>query len=145
MELATSETVTEAWLQAAGFTRTGTELPDHKFWGGNSWVQYTVVGGTVDKDSRVRGPVMSIDCWAADTEGRPLWSVADQLAERVVQACFDDRPPVTLSAPDTEPFALKSVVCRWFPRRMRGDPDGYARKMLAVQLYWITSTPIPRT
>lgn len=144
MEFATSEKVAEAWLATAGFTRTGTEVPDHQYWGGNSWLQYAVVGGDVDKDSRMRAPVMSIDCWAVDAEGRPLWSVADQLAAQVIEACFDDRPPVALSSPGTEPFALRSVVCRWMPRRIRGDQDGYARVMLAVQLYWNTSTPIPR-
>ncbi|MEU0531981.1 hypothetical protein [Amycolatopsis tolypomycina] len=143
MQLATSEAVTEAWLAHAGFPRTGTEVPDHTKWGGNSWLQYTVVGGSVNKDLRVRAPVMSIFCWAADAEGRPLWSVARQLGAQVVNACFDGRPPVALAAPDTEPFSLKAVVCRTEPQSIRGDPDGYARVMLAVQLYWAAITPIP--
>jgi hypothetical protein len=143
VELATPEKVTDAWLTYAGFTRTGTELPDSAVWDGDSWLQYAVVGGSVSRDVRVWAPVMSIDCWAVDAEGRALWSVAEQLGARVVNACFDGRPPVALSAPDTEPFALKSVVCRTVPRRVRTDPDGYARVMLAVQLYWAAITPIP--
>lgn len=135
----TTSFVANAWIAAQGITRYGTEIPDRKDWGGNTWAQVGAwVGGNPHIHAPIRRPVVQINAWGAREDERPLWTEAEQLAEVLMQACWDRGPALLIPGPAgyTHNAKLMSVVPRTELRRHPGDVDSYAHVSFDAQLYW---------
>lgn len=134
---ATTRSVTIGWLKAGGFTRVGVDVPDHTTWGGTDWIQVTTgVGGSPRLYTKMRQPVVQIDCWAANETGRALWTAAEQLAELVLDLCYLNRPILPTMPVGTVPVRIHSVNALTEPHAMPGDADSYARVSMDIGLFW---------
>lgn len=144
--LPNSELVAQAWLLAAVTGLTGkvaTTLPDPP-WTDNEFVQIMSVGGGPDQEVPRYNPVISLNCFAMKQgSARPPWGQAAQLANRIIQACYEIRynsnSRVLLSM---QPSGyMQAVVTSVYPvsdmRRIPSDPSQYAVYNLDLQFTWV--------
>lgn len=117
-------------------TQIATSLPAA---GWTGFVTVLSLGGSPpDPGLPVSAPVVRLDCWAAAANsGQPPWGVASQLAERLYLATLMARQPGTLVAKaDFHPAMVRAVYPLSVPRRVDGDPSGYARYTVDVQAHY---------
>lgn len=138
---ATTELVATAWLRGAVGDIVATNLPrDNTTWAASGFVTVATVGGIPNLYVPMRGPVVSVDCWAVSPEsGKPPWNKAAFLAEQIQAACLDhDANPRLLTLPAGYPNArVLSAYPAYEARRVPADPASYARFNLGVSMNWI--------
>jgi hypothetical protein len=139
---ATTDLVAVTWLNSLFPTPVAvTTLPkDTTAWSTTGAIVIATIGGTSNMYVPLRGPVVSLDCWAvAPNSAKPPWGKANYLAEVVQAACYDHQgTPRTLTLPGQYPQArVLSAYTVQDPRRVTEDPASYARYNLAVQLAWV--------
>jgi hypothetical protein len=140
--LPTNEGVGVAWLRSLpGNIGAATTLPKEvASWAAAGFVVVSVVGGTA-RDTNLRSPVLSLDCWAvAPDSDRPPWGKANGLAEYVRDAVFQEDMfpvPVVQSPGDYLPALVQSAsLVSPDPRRVP-DPDmSRAHYVLELSLHW---------
>lgn len=141
-----AELVAKAWLLAAvpGLSNNvSTNLPDPT-WPNNEYLQIMKVGGSPNIDVPLFNPVISVNCWAMVLNSRrPPWGHANELAMRVVMACYNQRakrapdPAVKLTLPSGYTQArMQSVHPLAEPNRLPSDPSQYAVYTLDLQMVW---------
>ena len=136
----TDEVVAVAWLKAVvpgGLV--ATVLPsDNSSWSASGFVQVGLSGGDSHPDFGLESPVVGLDFWAVNVGGSQApWGKAEQLAMVVRQACLSGvQRDVSLPAA----FGGARVLQAWMlgkPRRLRGDPAGYAHFTQDMQFRWV--------
>lgn len=147
-----SELVAVAWLGTVdGITTTqvDTKLPtDQSTWadagfitiGGGDATGGGVIGGVPNPYMALRAPVVSVHCWAVEPgSARPPWGKASALAEAVIDGTYDELTMRrTLTLPDGYGAArVNEAYPLTEPRRIPGDPSGYAHFQLDLQLHWV--------
>lgn len=107
------------------------------------FVRVAVVGGSPNLEVPLRRPVLSVECWAAPAEGsqKVPWGRASNLAENVLAATYDRSLMgrlVDLTPWDADylPARVLTVNALSEPTRVEGDPSGFARFDLDVELNW---------
>lgn len=115
-----------------------TSLPgDAGSWADLGFIQVASVGGSPLTHVPVRVPVLQVDCWASNVNSqKPAWSKAGNLAEVVVNATYDFEP-LRVTLPET--FYPARVLSCWpvtEPRRIPGDPSGFARVTFDLAVKW---------
>lgn len=142
---ATPELVATAWLRQIPGLPTGCVDPvvpvDASTWPGGVWVSPRTTGGAPAVSYPLRGPVVTIDCWAdAPGSAAPPWNLSACTAESVVAAALDLTTPIrTVTLPAGFPQAR--VIAVWVisePRRAYGDAGGYAHHVMDVAMRWVT-------
>jgi hypothetical protein len=88
-----------------------------------------------------RQSVMMVDCWGAfPSSNKPAWNVAAQLAEAIRNATEASTAKystlMTLVLPNYRTAVVLSAYLINEPRRMAGDPSGYARFTLDLEVDW---------
>lgn len=145
-----SELVARAWIgSAAGLTagQVALMLPqDASTWAADGFVELggggggAVVGGTPDRYTQLRNPVISVHCWAVNlASGKPPWGKAARLAELIIAATSDEttiRRALTLPA-GYGPARVQEAYALGEPRRVPGDPGMFAHYQFDLQLHWI--------
>lgn len=146
-----SELVTLAWIKdvvtaydvATGSTLQGPD-PDTQVlsWGKTGFVQAISVGGSINGNTPMRQPVMSIDCYAANVDGgRPPWGRANSIAETIVRASRsflwgDTQRAVTL--PGTFGRALvRDGSALAEPTRRPADEANFAHYGFELSISWL--------
>lgn len=114
---------------------------DASKWKEKGFVQLTVVGGTPDRDTPIRRPVLSVDAWAVNpgTDKAP-WGKAFNLAELVVQGTYPLRPylaarPVTMPAGYSGARVMTAEALSE-PRRIEDSSASYAHVQFDLLLTW---------
>lgn len=147
---ANSSLIAQAWvgsLNGLSTSMVGTKLPsDNATWGVSGFVVIEVVGGRGDSEISVRRPIVQCECVAvAPGRGKPLWNVAEALAERIMRGCEDEANirrvltmPVPASAASNYPQA-RVLEANWsqLPDRSYGDDGAYARVFVDILLNWV--------
>jgi hypothetical protein len=139
--LPNNEQVVASWLAGVtGLTTAiGSTLPaDTSSWATKGFVQYTLVGGTPDKDIPMRRPVVRIDSWAANTNSnKPPWNRASQALEIIRVDTLLTRAERAITMPTTyEPARVLSAYFISEPRRILDDQAGFARIQVDLQMHW---------
>jgi len=137
---ATSELVAVAWLKGIVGDIVATDLPkDDASWAETGFVQAGVVGGSASMYVPRRDPVISVDCWAVNTDSaKPPWGKANNLAETVQAGCYASDIQRDLVLPGSFPGArVLSAYTVSEPRRILSDPASYARYNLSLALHWV--------
>lgn len=139
-----TDLVTVAWLKLVpGVSQAATKLPEasvlRSLPGGFVRV-LSGIGGFSPLDVPLRRPVVQIECWAAPAEGsqKVPWGVASDLAESIFLAQYDpalmdvtvDLVPVTFGQ------ARVRTVNAQEPRKIEGDPSGFARFDVDAMINW---------
>jgi hypothetical protein len=131
------------WLATLGLPcdGIGDHLPaDPTTWATQGFLQVPMtVGGSPDVDVPMRAPVVQVDAYTnrPDSERAP-WNRAEHLAASVLAAAQDQRTPVDLVMPASYyPARLHSVWANTEPRRIPGDPSGFARVTCDYQMRWV--------
>lgn len=143
--LPTNELVAAAWLgqRVPGLAAdmVATTLPSNPAaWQASGFVQVVALpGGSPDLYVPIRKPVLQVDAWAtpAATSGKVPWGLANHLAE-LVRVAVDGQAyglPVTLPVGYLGARVL-GVILATEPRRVEGDPSGYARYTLDLAVHW---------
>lgn len=117
-----------------------TDLPPNPAdWQDQGFVQVTAVGGPAEIHIPVHRPVVQVDVWCnrANTDTVP-WNQAGHLAGALVAALYDsDSVGVAPILPDGfRPVRVLSAYPLSAPRRVQGDPAGFARYTVDVALRW---------
>jgi hypothetical protein len=146
--LPTSELVAVAWLSANVSGVTGsmvaTTLPrDTSAWAAKGFVQAQAAAGrTPDVDLPRRLPVIQVDLWGVNPDGKnPPWNLANQLAEQVraateaVGTAWRGKSLAMLKT-GYDPARVWAVYLLTEPTRVVGDPSGYARFTLDLAIDW---------
>lgn len=138
--------VADAWLRlVAGVPSSciGPTLPSARKtppapWVANGFVQHTLVGGAPGTHVPLRQPVVQLDFWAVTLDDRTApWGRASALAETVFDATFGEVVERTLVVPagyDTP--RLRTVLALQEPRKIPGDPSGFARFSFDAVFTW---------
>lgn len=138
--------VADAWLRlVAGVPSSciGPTLPSARKtplapWVANGFVQHTLVGGAPGTHVPMRNSVIQLDFWAVTLDDRTApWGRASQLAETVHAAAFGAVAELVLVVPsgyDTP--RLRTVLALQEPRKITGDPSGYARFSFDAVFTW---------
>ncbi|HWB38440.1 MAG TPA: hypothetical protein VHA75_20680 [Rugosimonospora sp.] len=138
-----TELVALAWLTATVGLPDGLDLPeDNTTWAASGFIQVHTVGGTPGVHFPLRQPVVSVDCWAVDSDGEyPPWNRALQMAEQVVAACYDpaSKRQVTLPAAYL-PAHVQSAYPLTEPRRVPSDVAAYAHAQFDLALNWVAAS-----
>ena len=139
----TNELVVESWLAGVvGLTSSmvATTLPkDSTAWAAKGFVQVVIIGGTPDIDVPIRRPLVQLDFWAtgAGTSTKPPWNLAAGLAELVRTGVeFQQYGQLVTTREGYFNARVLSAIMRTEPRRVEGDPSGYARYSADVELHW---------
>jgi len=142
----TNELVAVAWLsqRVAGLVaaQVGTTLPkDVTTWADAGFLQVQALpGGSPDVDVPVRRPVFQLDGWATTPgSAKPPWNLANRLVELVRQAteANDALYGRTIVLPANYLEArVQAAYLVSEPRRIPGDPAGYARFTLDLAIDW---------
>jgi hypothetical protein len=136
-----SELVAQAWLETLGLTADsiGSSLPaDPATWAAGGYVQVTTISGAPAVHVEFRRPTVQIDCWCTrlDSEQVP-WNRAGDLAGQIVDATYAMTGAVNVVLPaGYRPVRVHNVFPRSEPRRVSGDPAGYARVMVDLTFAW---------
>ncbi|MCU1617791.1 MAG: hypothetical protein JWO98_5331 [Frankiales bacterium] len=87
----------------------------------------------------MRSSGLQVDAWAASASSRPQWGDASQLIERFKSALDEDQAfGETLDlGPNFLPVRVQALYADQEPRRVEGDPSGYARFTMDVFMDWI--------
>lgn len=141
----TAELVAQAWLATIPGITSGmvaTVLPAKATsWESTGFLVVATAGGNSELDIPVHRSLVQVDvaCFTADSQ-RPPWGRADQLAQRVADACYgatSRAAQLTLTAgPSTGRATLFSAWLSSEPQRLYGDDGSIARKRLDVMLAW---------
>lgn len=144
-EKPTTELVAINWLKGVPGLPTdqiNTTLPaDASKWT-DGFVQVLTVGGSPDIHIPARRPVVSVDFWFTPTaSNKPRWEHANKLAEIARDACYEDDSArvVEISVGDYDDARVMSIYPLTEPRRINGDPAGYAHYQMDVQLHWVVA------
>lgn len=149
---ANDELVARAWLRSLGLTNVGTTLPqDRSSWSAEGFVQVTITGDASHRYFKLRRPAITAVCWATNPASAnsphpnmqsqtPPWGKANDLAEAIVNGCYDFTPS-TLSLGVTGAPTVRTLeaVLISTPRRVSGDDGEYARYTVDFQLNWNTT------
>jgi hypothetical protein len=140
----TGDLVAIAWLKGVpniDASKVASTLPeDTSVWGEIGFVQARVIGGPSDRYLPVGRPIVQVDCWAVKPDtGKPLWNVANLLAEHIIAATRDEatiRRPLALPAgyPAARVLEVYPLV---EPHRVESDPGSYARFRFDLQFHWV--------
>lgn len=148
---ANSEVVAVAWIGTVTGMPAGivaTQLPeDATGWASTGFVTVGaggipggVLGGIPDRYIGTRHPVISVHSWATKIgSAKPPWGDASNLLEILVAGCLDEdnmRRTLTLPAGYGTARAMEAYPLTE-PRRIPGDPSGYAHYQLDLQLHWV--------
>lgn len=139
--LPTSDLVALAWLKGIdGLSpdSISTTLPSDNSKLVDGFVVVSTVGGSPDIYVPMRNPVVAVDCYAAPVSGNKApWARANALAEAIRMACYDrvDRE-VQITPGDYLPARVVSAYMVTEPRRINGDPAGFARYSADLQLHY---------
>lgn len=144
MNYADSPDIALAWLNTLDglpADDTGNVLPgDPTLWATQGFVQVPmVVGGSPDVHLPMREPIVEINAWTnrPGTE-EPPWRRAGHLANWIIRRMHAQRTPLDLDlGGDYYPVRLHAVWAASEPRRITGDPSGYARVMFEAQMRWV--------
>lgn len=147
-----SELVAVAWIGSAAGLSTAmvaTKLPrDTSTWsstgfitvGGADGAGGAVVGGSPDRYTRLRNPVLSVHGWAVNPgSAKPPWGKAAHLLEVLIAATEDEstiRRALTLPG-GYDPARVQEVYPLGEPRKVPGDEGSYAHYSLDLQLHWV--------
>lgn len=140
--LPSDELVMVAWLRTLSSVPAGgvsTSLPrDTATWAASGFVQVVAAGGGVDAYVPMNSPVLTVHTWAGDPNSdRPPWPKASQLIEAIVWHTYELRAPVTVDLPAAYYDAyVHSVYPVGRPRRVPGDPGGYAHLVVDLAMAW---------
>ena len=138
-----SDLVTVAYLSMLGLPADGidTDLPaDPATWSTNGFAQVTAVGGSPDIYVPVYQPAVQVDVWCTRVGSElPPWNQAGHLAGQLVAATYDtDNLNVSPTLPaGFRPVRVLSAFPLSEPRRVMGDPAGFARVTLDLALRWV--------
>jgi hypothetical protein len=143
----TNELVALAWLgqRVTGLVpaQVGTTLPkDVTAWADEGFVQAQAIpGGTPDVDLPIRRVVIQVDAWATTPgSNKPPWHLANRLVELVREATESDAAlygrEVTMPT-NYLGARVQAVYLVGEPRRVVGDPAGYARFTVDVAVDWV--------
>jgi len=148
---ANNELVTLAWIRdvvtaygvSAGTTLQGPDpetlvLP----WGDVGFVTTLTVGGSVNTNTPMREPVMSVECVAANVgKSRPPWGRAIGIAELIIRATEWTGWGSTARAvvlPSGYPGArVWDGSALTEPKRVPSDEAGYARYSFDMSMSWV--------
>lgn len=137
-----TERVALAWLSATFGYPNGLDLPeDNTTWAASGFIQVRTIGGNPGIHFPLRQPVVSVDCWAVDPDGAyPPWNKSLQLAEQIVNACFDgsSKRQVVIGG-DYRPAHVQSVYALTEPRRAPSDVADYAHTQFDMALNWVAA------
>lgn len=143
---ATNELVAIKWLgsRVAGIAQqqVGATLPPLAQWVEAGFLQVTALpGGIPDIDGLGRHPLLQLDAWGADTGNKPQWALANRLLELVRIATEDAQTgyygmPLSLGA-DFTAVRVQAAYLVSEPRRVTGDPGGWARFTADLALDWV--------
>lgn len=137
--------VAQAWLTGAvPGPRVGDVLPPaDAALRTDGFLRIHVVGGGVDPDVPLRGPVVAVECWVAPPDGgtpQPPWLQAEALAARVLAATYDPAQRsqrVDLSAIGSiTPARVLTVTALGEPQRVPDPAAGFARLDLDLLITW---------
>jgi hypothetical protein len=112
-------------------------------WAATGFLQVLTTGGSPHPDFPFRQPVATIFTWATRTGSKkPPWDAAARLAEYVFAACYAETPAHSRLVPVAggvtyPPVLVKTANALSEPRKIPGDPAGFARYMLDIQLKWV--------
>jgi hypothetical protein len=101
------------------------------------------LGGT--PSGVMRRPVGAAECWAAPAPGSSQvpWGRASELAEAIMDAVDDEHSPlhgITVTLPGDYGMArVHSVNALGEPVKVEGDPSGFARFDLDLEINWTRS------
>lgn len=142
---ANTELTATAWLSSLDGVPSdavATTLPtDNSTWSASGFVQVgPPVGSTTSLYVPMRGPVVSVTCWAVNPNSkRPPWGKANNLAETIVAACYDQGNfHGALTLRDSYPqVRVHSASALTEPRRVPGgDISEYAAYQFNLSLKW---------
>lgn len=139
--LANTDLVAVAWLGGVSGLSSGmvsTQLPkDTSTWSTNGFVTATTLSGNPNPYTRLRGPMVRVDCWAVSPgSNKAPWAQANALAEYVVAACnLATYTIVTLPAGYPSARVLQAWVATE-PQRVWGDVADTARYTMNVAFRW---------
>lgn len=146
-----NDLVAQAWVRSiprvaalATPAPVGMTVPaDATSWASTGFLQVMTTGGSPHPDFPYRQPVVTVFGWGVSLGGKkPPWDVAGRLVEYVLTACYDEhavkRVLAVTAGGQTYPDAqIIEVNARSEPRPVPGDPAGYARYMLDVEIGWV--------
>ena len=123
----------------------GSRMPDGGD-GGKSWAQtgfvlVSIVGGSPNVYARgLRRPVIDVQAkWIALASKQPPWSLANELAERIIAGCYRvNASPIQAILPaGYERAFVQSAYPLTEPRRIGGDPSSIATYQFDMQVNWV--------
>lgn len=146
MLLPTNELVAITWLRTLDgipSDKVSTKLPEtnevEKISGG--FVTVRTVGGEVHTHLPRRAPVLEVSCWATEPDGRrkPPVARANQLAEIIYEACYDESNfGLLVTKPGYDNAGVQSAYPLTVPRKMNPpDPARYALFTFDLQMHWV--------
>lgn len=119
----------------------GTAIPgDPATWATNGYLQVpTAVGGTPAIHVQMRAPIVQVSAWTNRPNSQQApWNRAEHLIGSVVTAAHDQQSPLDLDMPaGYYPVRLHAVWCQSEPRRIPGDPSGYAHVSSDFEMRWV--------
>lgn len=140
---ANTDLVTVGWLAGVpglnGSMVASTLPSDVSGWAASGFVQVSTVGGAPDAYVPMRGPVVSVDCWAVSpNSARPPWGKANNLAEHVAAACQDHRgcTRVVVLPGEYPAVRVHQAYLLTEPRRVSEDDGAYARYQFDMAIHW---------
>lgn len=146
LALPNGELVCQAWLSTvADFPKAqvATRLAPIEKWTADGFLTVRALpAGVVHQElTERRGSILQLDTWAASKHSaRALWGVAANMAERIRAATFRDAQPYgkPLDMP-VSGYLTARVLAAYLvsePRRVEGDPSGYARMTCDLAVDW---------
>lgn len=135
-----SEMVAALWLETLGLAADaiGTDLPaDPISWATGGYVQVSTMGGSPHPYIPERAPTVQVDCWANRPNSElPPWNRAGDLAGQILNATYEPQLVALVMPIGFRPARVQTVTVLTEPRRMPGDPSGFARVMLELIMHW---------
>lgn len=144
-----TELVAVAWLKGVPGVPAGgvgTTLPGDASTWPDGFVQVTGAGGSPNRDVPQRHSVVQLDFWAANRGAKPAWGRANQLAECIIDHCYDNS--VSAATPVQRHVTLpagylgarvQTAEALTDPRRMGGDEARYGHYSLDLLLAWVAT------
>lgn len=109
----------------------------------DTFLTVLTVGGIPAQESGLREAVVTVDCWAAGgTQARPRWAAAEEPMDRLEELTIANRAGILVQpfAPSAASYRRARVFATTrlltVPRRVEGDPSGYARITADLALDW---------
>lgn len=139
-----SERISVAFMKGlTGTTAVASTLPENAAsWQDSGFLELQVVGGSPDRDVPRAEPVVRVDAWANSGQSTKVpWGKAESLAETARQAISnfpsEQHGRILDMGPDFRDVRVLSVWPISEPRRVEGDPSGYARFTTDFALSWV--------